>query len=127
MLELGMRVGILIGLSLLLACARPEAQTPVPSSAPVITRLDPDSGPPGTVVGTGFADTGNVITFAGISVPGLASTLGGTRIVFTAPSGQPTATEAAPMRLVGLFEVTVTTPTGTSPPAHFTITPSGGY
>lgn len=129
-----MRV-IPVGLALLFACARPVAQMPDPAaSGPVITRLDPVSGPAGvaypirlTIEGRGFADTANVVTFAGIVLRGLPSTDGGTRIVFYVPKSSPSSGEAPPTVLEpGVYDVIVTTHAGASPPVHFTLTRPGG-
>jgi hypothetical protein len=98
--------------------------------APSITSLAPDVGRAGeaypidvTVVGTGFSEEGNIVTFGGISVEGLPSTEDGTRITFRVPKAVPSTGEAPPMVLdPGEYEVTVTTSGRTSEPVVFTLT-----
>jgi hypothetical protein len=121
----------LVSLALVLACARPAAETPAPAaSGPVIAQLDPTSGPPGTtitIIGRGFADTGNVVRFGEIRVSGVPSTLGGTRIVFSSPTEAPSSGEVPPRPVtVGVYDVTITTPAGTSTPVQFTVTSPWG-
>lgn len=108
--------------------ARAGGATPAPT-LPVIESLEPSSGPAGaayplriTILGTGFADSGNVVRFAAVAVPVLAEE-SSTRIVFLAPKERPSTGEAPPFVLpAGDYDVTVTTPAGTSAPATFTLT-----
>lgn len=116
---------------MLLACARPAAQMPDPAgSGPVITRLDPASGPPGsriTMVGRGFADTGNVVRFGRVALSPVSSDSGGTRLVFSVPLEEPSRGEVPPRPIVvGAYDVTVTTTAGTSPPVPFSVTSPWG-
>ena len=76
-----------------------------------------------TIQGTGFAAEGNIVTFGGIPTEGIASAEGGTRITFWVPKEVPSAGEAPPMVLdPGEYDVTVTTPTGTTEPVVFILT-----
>jgi hypothetical protein len=102
-----------------------------PKEGPVITRLSPSSGRAGeaypirvTIEGTGFAEDGNIVTFGGIPSDELASSEAGTRITFWVPKEAPGSGEVPPMVLTpGEYQVTVTTPNGTSEPVPFTLTP----
>lgn len=104
-----------------------------PEAGPVILRLLPAEGRAGvdypirvTIEGRGFAPSGNTVRFEGISLQGLPSTDGGTRIAFWAPKEVPSTGEAPPMELSpGEYMVTVTTPSGTSGPVVFTLVPGG--
>ena len=97
---------------------------------PVIDALEPASGQAGVaypvrviIRGRGFLDSSNVVTFGGISIPDRPSTVGGTEIVFSAPKQRPATREVRPMALMpGDYEVTVTTPAGTSNAVIFTLT-----
>lgn len=125
-------------LLLVAACARPAATPPAPDArptaapGPVIVRLVPDHGRAGraypirvVIEGRAFADTGNVVAFGPITMRGLASSDGGTRITFFAPKEGPSPGEVPPPPLApGAYDVTVTTPAGTSPPVRFTLTES---
>ena len=112
-----------------LACAQtPQTEAPAPAG-PVIESLSPTRGRTGTaypieitVTGTGFASLGNTVTFGDISIPDLASTEGGTRIMFFAPKERPGTGEAPPFVLMsGEYGVTVTTSQGTSNTVNFTL------
>ena len=75
------------------------------------------------IEGTGFVEEGNIVTFGGIPSKALASTDGGTRITFWVPKEVPSTGEVPPMILdPGEYEVTVTTPSGTSEPVTFILT-----
>lgn len=108
----------------------PPAQAVVAAAPPVITALVPAEGPAGPdapldveIVGTGFADEGNVVRFGPVSIPDLRSTDGGTRIRFPVPKELPGTGEAPPMVLPpGEYEVTVTTAAGTSNVMRFRLT-----
>ncbi|MEQ9400569.1 MAG: hypothetical protein RJQ04_15510 [Longimicrobiales bacterium] len=97
---------------------------------PAIDSIAPTSGQAGpaypirvTVYGSGFAETGNVVRFGPVDVRDRPSTDGGTRIVFSAPKVRPTGTEAPPPALMpGTYDITVTTPEGTSNVVRFTLT-----
>jgi hypothetical protein len=63
--------------------------TPPTSSQPSITALSPTAGPIGTsvtITGSGFAATGNTISFGDWQSPNLSSSNGGTSITFTVPN-----------------------------------------
>ena len=98
---------------------------------PVIDSLEPTSGRVGqaypvrvTLHGHGFADSTNVVTFAGIELRNRPSTDGGTVLVFSAPKVRNLGTEAPPPVLQpGEYEITVTTAAGTSNTVTFTLTP----
>ena len=113
-----------------LSCSQtPRVENPEPSG-PVIESLTPSEGPAGTaypiqitLVGTGFAPEGNLVTFGDIPIENLASTQGGTHLTFSAPKERPSTGEVPPFVLVpGEYEVTVTTPSGTSAPVTFEFT-----
>lgn len=105
----------------------PPPDTPPSGDGPVITRLEPASGPAGeaypiqmTVHGTGFDTTDNVVSFGPVSIPGLPSTAGGTAITLLVPKMAEATGEVPPMELEpGDYAVTVTTPAGTSDPMTF--------
>jgi len=109
------------------ACHRPP--TPMPEPGPVITRLDPASGPAGqsyplriTIEGAGFATEGNVVQFGDLTVSRLVSE-SPTMIVFFAPKERPSIGEVPPMILgPGEYQVTVQTPAGTSAGVIFILT-----
>ena len=120
-------VALLAGLLAGGGCGRasapdPRAAATVAAAPPVITALVPAEGPAGpaspldvVIVGTGFADAGNVVRFGPVSIPDLRSTDGGTRIRFPVPKELPATGEAPPLVLPpGEYEVTVTTAAGTS-------------
>ena len=123
-------------LAVISGCSRPQARAdaaPLPAG-PVITRLDPASGPAGvaypirvTIEGRAFAPASNTVRFGPVELPGLPSTDGGTRIVFFAPKETPSRSEVPPAPLLpGPYDVTVTTVDGTSRPAVFTLSPESG-
>lgn len=122
-------IGATLAVFLGLGCAQRGNDVAPSPALPVIQRLDPASGPAGTaypiritIHGTGFADSGNVVTFFSIPVPALGEE-GATRIVFLAPKQRPSTGEVPPFVLPpGEYDVTVTTPAGTSEPATFTLT-----
>jgi len=126
------RVCLFLFLSVVWGCAKtPPPETGAgPSADLAITGLSPSSGPAGdaypiqvTLEGRGFADTGNVVTFGDIPSQSLPSSAGGTRITFWVPKEVPSTGEVPPMVLSpGEYEVTVTTPAGTSEPVMFTLT-----
>ncbi|MBI4502978.1 MAG: hypothetical protein HY700_17700 [Gemmatimonadetes bacterium] len=103
-------------------------------TTPVITRLDPTSGPAGIahpiqviIEGHGFLPTANTVRFGPTELRNLNSIRGGTRIVFSVPKEFPNVGEVPPGPLPpGTYEVTVTTPQGTSTPFAFTLTPEPG-
>ena len=123
-------------LAVLSGCARPQARADVAPlrAGPVITRLDPASGPAGvaypiriTIEGRGFAPASNTVRFGPVELPGFPSTDGGTRIVFFAPKEAPSRSEVPPAPLLpGPYDVTVTTAEGTTRPAVFTLNPESG-
>ena len=129
------RIVALAGGLALGGCAPAPAQqvAPVPSG-PVITRLEPDSGPAGvaypvrvTIVGRGFAPDANTVSFGPVVLTRLPSTDGGTRIVFFAPKEAPSGGEVPPAPLLpGPYQVTVRTAEGTSRPATFRLTEERG-
>jgi hypothetical protein len=108
-----------------------EAEAPASgTAAPALTLLVPDSGRAGVdypvrivLQGSGFAVTGNIVTFGGIPSDPLDSTEEGSRITYMIPKEKPTAGEVPPEELLpGEYLVTVTTPGGTSEPLLFTLT-----
>jgi len=108
----------------------PRAAAAIAAASPVITALVPSEAPAGpdfpvdaVIVGTGFADAGNVVRFGPVSLPDLRSTDGGTRIRFPVPKELPATGEAPPLVLPpGEYEVTVTTAAGTSNVMRFRLT-----
>ncbi len=128
-------VGLVLALGVLMSPAAgcgvrvrsPEAET---GAAPVILSLLPSSGPAGEdyplrvlILGRGFWESGNVVSFGAIATPDLPSFEGGTRIEFWVPKQAPSSGEAPPMILApGEYPVTVTTPRGTSRPLAFRLT-----
>ena len=131
----------MVGMSLVaasltsVACASQAASDTMPSGsdAPIISRLSPATGPAGqaypirlTIHGRGFDDVGNRVTFGSVSIDGVPSTEGGTRITVSVPKATPATGEVPPMVLVpGEYAVTVTTPAGTSNPLSFTLVRPG--
>jgi hypothetical protein len=125
-------VAALTMVAVLGACARtPSVESrPDVSGAPVVTRLDPASGPAGedypidlTIHGSGFDATGNVVHFGSMTVSDLPSTDSGTRITFPVPKIRPSTGEVPPFVLLpGDYPVTVTTSGGTSEPVVFKMT-----
>ena len=117
-------------------CAsRPLVETrAVAPTGPVITRLEPSSGPIGqaypirlSVWGSGFNATGNVVDFGPVTVDDLPSDDGGTRITLSVPKVVPGTGEVPPFVLQpGEYSVTVTTADGTSSPVTFTLFRSQG-
>jgi hypothetical protein len=115
-----------------LACAgnHPPSDQGAAAGGPSLISITPDTGRAGeaypiqvTIQGIGFAAEGNIVNFGGIPSEGLASTEGGTRITFWVPKEVPSTGEAPPMVLdPGEYDVTVTTPTGTSEPVVFILT-----
>jgi hypothetical protein len=97
---------------------------------PALASLVPDRGRAGidypvriVLEGSGFAATGNIVTFAGIRSDPLESTHDGTRITYLIPKEKPTVGEVPPEELLpGEYPVTVTTPGGTSRALLFTLT-----
>ncbi len=122
---------IIAGLSGLGACLAPTRGDSLASAPPEIIAITPSSGPAGTaypieatILGRGFAATGNVVTFGPIQLPDLASR-DGQHITFLVPKEVPSRGEVPPMVLIpGEYSVTVTTPAGTSPAMLFTLTRS---
>ena len=101
----------------------PRAAAAITAASPVITALVPSEAPDAVIVGTGFADAGNVVRFGPVSLPDLRSTDGGTRIRFPVPKELPATGEAPPLVLPpGEYEVTVTTAAGTSNVMRFRLT-----
>ena len=116
-----------------LACGRPTPTVTPDVAGPVITALDPSSGPAGTsypiritILGHGFDPTGNLVEFAGIAVQDLAS-VDGSRIELFLPKERPSSGEVPPMPLLpGRYDVTVSTSQGLSAPSIFTLTRGAG-
>ena len=126
-----MRV-VILGLLPVVGCSPRVREAPeVPG--PVIERVVPDRGPAGsdypirvTIEGRRFADSGNTVTFAAVATPDLPGTHDCTRIEMFLPKEGSTAGEVSPPPLLpGDYELTVTTPRGTSPPVRFTLTDPG--
>ena len=126
------RLILVVVLSAICGCAKtpgPESGTE-PSAAPAITGIWPSKGPAGdaypievTLEGRGFAESGNVVIFGDIPSAPLDSSEGGTRITFWVPKEVPSTGEVPPMILsAGEYEITVTTPAGTSGSVRFTLT-----
>ncbi len=120
----------------LLACARPSASgasEQVVPVGPVISRLVPDHGPAGdaypirvVIEGRRFAPAANTVRFGPVTLSDLPSEGNGTRIVLFVPKVMPARGEVPPRPLLpDAYEVTVTTPEGTSAPARFTLEPAG--
>jgi hypothetical protein len=114
-----------LGMLLMLGCKSSSthaAAQAVPSDAPVITRVTPDSGPAGpaypieiTIEGTGFSDSSNVVTFGAVTIRDVPSRESRTRIVMNVPKEMPSAGEVPPAPLLpGPYELRITTITGTS-------------
>ena len=99
-------------------------------AVPVIESVSPASGRAGeaypievTIEGTGFEESGNIVTFGGIPIEDLGSSEGGTRIRFWVPKEYPGRGEAPPQLIdPGEYSITVTTTAGTSEPVLFTLT-----
>ncbi|MGD2122856.1 MAG: IPT/TIG domain-containing protein [Gemmatimonadota bacterium] len=116
----------------LLGCPgnHPPSARENPAEIPSVVSITPDRGRVGeaypievTIEGTGFVEEGNIVTFGGIPSEALVSTDGGTRITFWVPKEVPSTGEVPPMILdPGEYEVTVTTPSGTSEPVTFVLT-----
>ena len=119
-------VAELSGLGACLAPARSESFTAAP---PEIIAMTPSSGLAGraypfevTILGRGFAATGNVVTFGPVPLPGLPSP-DGQHITFLVPKEKPSGGEVPPIVLLpGEYPVTVTTAAGISPAVPFTLT-----
>ncbi len=119
-------------LTLLGGCARsPSVEAnPDAGSAPAITRLEPTSGRAGedypidlTIYGSGFEETGNVVNFGSLRMPGLPSKNDGRHIMPVDPKVRPGTGEVAPFVLLpGGYQVTVTTRHGPSEPLVFRLT-----
>lgn len=120
----------------LLACARPPASgawEQVAPVGPVISRLVPDHGPAGeaypirvVIEGRGFVPAANTVRFGPVTLSDLPSEGDGTRILFFVPKVIPSRGEVPPRPLLpDAYEVTVTTPEGTSASARFTMEPAG--
>jgi hypothetical protein len=119
----------------LLACANSAQQAGSDSAQPpVIDRVVPDRGPAGpayplrlTLEGRFFADSANTITFGPVLLNGIASSEGGTRIVFYAPKESPSRGEVPPAPLQpGTYALTVTTGAGVSNTVSFIMTNETG-
>lgn len=127
-------VALVAGLALGTCAPQPPAEIIPAPVIPVITRLDPASGPAGvayplriTIEGRFFDPESNTVRFGPVELSGVPSSDGGTRIVFFAPKKTPSPGEvpSAPL-LPGPYDVTVTTAQGTSRPAVFTLTSAPG-
>lgn len=118
-----------------LACARvwPGAKANE-SVTPEIVRVVPATGPAGvayplrvTLEGRHFADSANTVTFGPLTLRGLSSSDGGTRIVLHVPKEVPSTGEAPPAVLQpGSYRITVITVAGESNAAAFQLTPEPG-
>lgn len=101
-----------------------------PSAQPRLSRLSPDNGPAGpayplqvTISGSNFAAKDNVIQFGPMRLESIPSDDGRT-IVFQVPKVMRGRSEAPPLVFtVGDYEVSVTTPAGTSNSLNFRLTP----
>lgn len=119
-------------LALNVGCGSPRSpeRPALTAQRPVIDSIAPASGPAGpdypihvVIYGRGFAASGNTVTFGPIRVAPLPSSNGGTRIEFSVPKEAPSPGEVPPMPLLpGAYEVTVSTPHGTSRPVRFHLT-----
>lgn len=122
----------LMVLALLGGCARsPSVEAnPDAGSAPVITRLEPTSGPAGedypidlTIYGSGFTEADNVVHFGSVAISNRPSTNAGTQIKVAVPKIIESSGEVPPFVLQpGEYPITVTTARGTSEPAMFRLT-----
>ncbi len=130
--RLGRQGTSVMAVSVALACAGNPPPNPGTEmdTGPVISSFSPSSGPAGeaypvevTIEGVGFEDRGNIVTFGGISIEGLESSEGGTKLRFWVPKEYPSTGEAPP-QIVGPGEylITVTTSAGTSDAVTFTVT-----
>jgi hypothetical protein len=123
------RFFVFLVLFMVTACSAARTPEPEATTAPVpaIAEISPNLGRMGeaypiqaTIRGHGFAEEGNVVTFGGIPTGPLPSTEDGTMITFWVPKEAPSKGEVPPMILTaGKYEVTVTTPAGTSEPVTF--------
>lgn len=112
---------------------RPDHVSPIMREAPTIESLDPATGWAGqaypitvAITGQNFAEFGNLVTFGSLEIDARPSSDDGRRIVFSVPKVMPASGEVPPMVLQpGEYEVRVTTTTGTSEPAVFTLTMPG--
>jgi hypothetical protein len=114
-----------LGLALTLGCksssSRASAQA-LPSDAPVISMVRPDSGPAGTaypievtIEGRDFADSANIVAFGPVTIRDVPSRASRTRIVMYLPKEIPSSGEVPPAPLPpGSYEIRVTTPAGPS-------------
>ena len=112
----------IFGISILDGCSKN-------SSKPIITSLEPSSGPEGvaypievTIHGSGFTSNDNIVYFLTIANKNLPSTDGGTKIVFYVPKEKPSSGEVPPMVLpYGDYEVSVVNVNGRSNVKTFTL------
>jgi hypothetical protein len=92
-----------------------------------LTSMTPSSGAVGDITrvvlkGCGFGAVGNVIAFGRAQIRDVASTDGGTTLEFNVPTRIPSRGEVPPrMITAGTYDVTVTTPRGTSNALVFTL------
>ena len=122
----------LMVLALLGGCARsPSVEAnPDAGNAPVITRLEPTSGPAGedypidlTIYGSGFAEADNVVHFGSVTISNRPSTNAGTQITVAVPKIIESSGEVPPFVIQpGEYPITVTTARGTSEPVMFRLT-----
>lgn len=113
------------------ACAGAAVRSAADASPrPVIVSIAPVEGPAGVaypiqvaVVGRNFADSANTVRFGMVSVAGVRSADGGTRLTFLAPKESPSTGEVPPAPLLpGRYRITVSTAAGTSNVVEFVLT-----
>lgn len=122
-----------LGFALALGCRSSSTHAAASASSadgPVITRVQPDSGPAGsaypievTIEGRGFHDSLNVVTFGPVTVKNVPSRDSRTRIILFLPKEAPSTSEVPPSPLFpDTYDLKVTTPKGTSNAMPFRLT-----
>ncbi len=104
-----------------------------PSSAPVLTSLQPQTGPVGTrvtITGTGFSNIANTVNFGVSAYPNVPSTNGTMVFVIPMATNPPCRNVTPPCEIAtalitpGDYMLSITTSDGTSNAMTFTVTKS---
>jgi hypothetical protein len=102
----------------------------LPSSSPVLTSVQPLTGPVGTrvtIVGTGFSDSGNTINFGASAYPNVPSVNGTIMFVIPMAINPPCRNVTPPCEIAtalitpGNYMLSVTTAQGTSNAVTFAV------